>query len=300
MHSKHSDYSKIRPGSARLSGRAPLAIEAPLSAYLRWKHLLDRLAALVLMIPGLPMIGLLVFLIRLTSRGPGIYRQERVGKNGQTFTMFKLRSMQIDAESKSGPVWAATGSDARVTRLGYWLRKLHLDELPQLFNVLRGEMSLIGPRPERPEFVRVLADSIPGYMDRLRVAPGITGLAQLNLPPDTDLNSVRRKLVLDLEYIQTASFIFDLRMLLCTLFHLIGIRGGSAMRVMRLTREVRLLDDQKCTAPAATADVTPDLIATKVPVEEVLMQPAPEQRQPPRRRTNDSDELELSVASRGN
>src|SRR6185436_18198088 len=139
-------------------------------------------------------------------------------------------------ETKSGPVWSAPGSDPRVTRLGYWLRKLHLDELPQLFNVLRGEMSLIGPRPERPEFVKVLAESIPGYMDRLRVAPGITGLAQINLPPDTDLNSVRRKLVLDLEYIETASFLLDLRMFVCTLFRLIGVRGDTAMRVMWLTR----------------------------------------------------------------
>jgi len=240
-----------------------------------------------------------VLLIRATSRGPGIYRQERVGKDGRIFTMFKLRSMRLDAEAQSGPVWSATGSDARVTRLGYWLRKLHLDEIPQLFNVLCGDMSLIGPRPERPEFVRVLADSIPGYMDRLRVAPGITGLAQLNLPPDTDLNSVRRKLVLDLEYIQTASLVFDLRIFLCTLLHLIGMKGGTAMRVMRLTRNVHLVEDQKCTDSAVTAEVTPDLIATKVVAEEVFKRAAPEQRIPPRKRPRDSEEFEFQVASRG-
>src|SRR5437868_12064000 len=105
--------------------------------------------------------------------------------------MYKLRSMRIDAEAGTGPVWSCHGSDPRVTGIGYWLRKLHLDELPQLFSVLRGDMSLIGPRPERPEFVRVLGDSVAGYMDRLKMVPGITGLAQINLPPDTDLNSVR-------------------------------------------------------------------------------------------------------------
>lgn len=299
MHSKHSKNSGTRLSSARSTGPSVQVMKGPLLAYLRWKHLLDRTAALALMIPGLPLIGILVILIRLTSRGPGIYRQERVGKDGKGFTMYKLRSMRSDAEAKTGPVWSAAGSDSRVTRLGYWLRKLHLDELPQLINVLRGEMSLIGPRPERPEFVKVLADSIPGYMDRLRVAPGITGLAQINLQPDTDLNSVRRKLVLDLEYIETASFLLDLRMFFCTLFRLIGIKGDTAMRAMWLTRVVHLQEVPEGSTPPAAAEVTPDLIATKVATDEAVQRHPPEHRQPAQRRTRDSEEFEFEVASLG-
>ena len=208
------------------------------SRYFAWKGLLDRLAAALLLIPGVPMIGMLVVLVRLTSRGPGVYCQVRVGRGGRVFTMYKLRSMRVDAESRSGPTWAAPGKDPRVTWLGYWLRKLHLDELPQLFNVLRGEMSLIGPRPERPEFVDVLGRYIPEYHDRHTVAPGITGLAQINLAPDTDLDSVRRKVALDLEYIRTASLTLDCRMFLCTLLRMLGLRGDRAMRLMAVDRPI--------------------------------------------------------------
>jgi Bacterial sugar transferase len=187
-----------------------------------------------------------------------------VGKNGHVFTMYKLRSMRIDAETGTGPVWSSPGHDPRVTRLGYWLRKLHLDELPQLINVVRGEMSLIGPRPERPEFVEVLAESISNYKQRLLVEPGVTGLAQINLPPDTDLNSVRRKIVLDLEYIKHASFMLDCRMFLCTAFRLIGVKGEIAMSMMLLKRTVA---DYEC-IDAADADelniVTPEVISARV------------------------------------
>ena len=208
------------------------------SPYFVWKGLLDRLVAVVLLIPGVPMIGLLVILVRLTSRGAGIYRQVRVGRNGRIFTMYKLRSMRLDAEARSGPTWAAPGRDPRVTQLGYWLRKLHLDELPQLFNVLMGDMSLIGPRPERPEFVEVLGRYIPEYHHRHLVAPGITGLAQINLPPDSDLDSVRRKVALDLEYIRTAGLTLDCRMFLCTLLRMLGLRGDRAMRLMAVDRPI--------------------------------------------------------------
>jgi lipopolysaccharide/colanic/teichoic acid biosynthesis glycosyltransferase len=214
--------------------RPPLAR----SPYFAWKGLLDRLAAAVLLIPGLPMIGILIVLVRLSSRGPGVYRQARVGRGGRVFTMYKLRSMHVDAEARSGPTWAAPGKDPRVTPLGYWLRKLHLDELPQLFNVLLGEMSLIGPRPERPEFVDVLSRYIPEYHDRHTVAPGITGLAQINLPPDSDLDSVRRKVALDLEYVRTASLTLDVRMFLCTLLRMLGLRGDRAMRLMAVDRPI--------------------------------------------------------------
>ncbi|MEO8163913.1 MAG: sugar transferase [Betaproteobacteria bacterium] len=210
-----------------------------LSGYVGWKTFLDRVFALVMLLPGLPMIGVLVALVRLTSRGPGIYAQLRVGKDGRFYTMYKLRSMRIDAESGTGAVWSQP-NDPRVTPLGRVLRTLHLDELPQLFNVLKGEMSLIGPRPERPEIVTVLARSIDGYKNRLAIRPGITGLAQLNLPPDTDLNSVRRKQVLDLEYIRTMGLSLDLRILASTLLRMFGLRGGAAVRLLGLERNVRL------------------------------------------------------------
>ena len=212
----------------------------PYRQLLVWKIVLDRTAAFFLLLPGLPFIGLLMLLVRLTSRGPAIYRQVRVGKGGRTFTMYKLRSMRLDAEAGTGPVWAGTGADSRVTPVGYWLRRLHLDELPQLINVLKGEMSLVGPRPERPEFVAVLAEKLPGYLDRVTILPGITGLAQVNLPPDTDLDSVRRKLVLDREYAASANLLLDLRIIICTSLRVFGIKGGRSVRLLSLHRTVTI------------------------------------------------------------
>jgi lipopolysaccharide/colanic/teichoic acid biosynthesis glycosyltransferase len=231
------------PSLARDDRHVPSAeyacIVPPLdSSIFRWKTGMDWCIAALLLIPGLPLIGFLVAAIRLTSKGPGVYKQVRVGRGGRIFTMYKLRSMRIDAEAGSGPVWASLGADSRVTPLGYWLRRLHLDELPQLFNVLRGEMSLVGPRPERPEFVKVLADKIEGYTDRLQVKPGITGLAQINLPGDTDLDSVRRKLLLDCEYIRDAGLFYDLRIIACTLLRVVGIRGGLTRQFLGLERKV--------------------------------------------------------------
>jgi len=186
------------------------------------KCIADRALAAILLIPALPVIGLLALLVLVTSGRPVIFRQPRVGKNGRTFTLYKIRTMVRNAEAKTGPVWAKA-KDGRVTRLGKVLRKLHFDELPQLFNVLKGDMSLVGPRPERPEFVHVLSSSIPEYLKRLEVPPGITGIAQLNLPPDSDLDSVRRKLVLDLEYAQRMGPLMDSRLLLCTFARLLKL-----------------------------------------------------------------------------
>jgi lipopolysaccharide/colanic/teichoic acid biosynthesis glycosyltransferase len=214
------------------------------SSFFRRKEILDRVLGTLLLLPALPVIGLLVLIVRLNSRGPGVFRQSRVGKEGRTFTMYKLRSMRLDAEATTGPAWSPTSGDPRVTRLGYWLRRLHLDELPQLFNVARGEMSLVGPRPERPEFVEVLAEQLPGYLNRLMVQPGITGLAQINLPPDTDLDSVRRKLVLDCEYVRTACLGLDIRILACTALRMCWIKGPRVTRALGLERLVHL--------PAAT------------------------------------------------
>jgi lipopolysaccharide/colanic/teichoic acid biosynthesis glycosyltransferase len=204
------------------------------SSYFRWKGILDRTLAGLLLVPGLPIVGLLALLVRLTSPGPGILRQVRVGKDGRRFAMYKVRTMRSDAEALTGTVWAKP-MDPRVTGLGRVLRRFHLDEFPQLFNVVRGDMALIGPRPERPEFVQILSRQIPGYLNRLAVRPGITGLAQLNLPPDTDLESVSRKLVLDLEYVDRAGLWLDARLLLCTFARLFKL---PAVRVLGLERYV--------------------------------------------------------------
>ena len=163
------------------------------ASYFSWKGIVDWCVAALLVVPVSIAVFVLVIVIRATSRGPGIYRQRRIGKNGKPFTMLKLRSMRVDAEAESGAVWA-NEDDPRTTPVGRLIRKLHLDELPQIYNVLCGHMSFVGPRPERPEFVQVLSLALPGYADRLLVRPGITGLAQINLPPDVDLNSVSRKL----------------------------------------------------------------------------------------------------------
>lgn len=225
------------------------------------KQALDRLFGWLLLVPALPLIGLLIVLVRLSSRGPGVYSQVRVGKGGRPYTMYKLRSMRTDAEAKTGPAWSASGHDPRVTRLGYWLRRLHLDELPQLFNVVRGEMSLIGPRPERPEFVSLLADEIPGYLNRLMVAPGITGLAQINLPADTDFDSVRRKLVLDCEYIRTATLWLDVRILACTVLRMMWIKGPAVTRMLGLERMVPLAVTADADELAASAAAPVSLTA---------------------------------------
>jgi len=227
--------------------------------YIGWKSAVDRSLAALLLVPGLPLMGILLILVRLTSKGPGIYRQVRVGLGGADYTMYKIRTMSNDAESKTGPVWTQS-RDPRITRLGHILRTLHLDELPQLFNVLKGEMSLIGPRPERPEFVAVLTDQIPGYCNRLSVRPGITGLAQINLPPDTDLDSVRRKQVLDLQYIDTCGPWLDLRILASTFFRMLGIRHGIAVRWFGLTRHVVLASDLVAESAEKSGPATPETL----------------------------------------
>ncbi len=205
--------------------------------YFRWVGWLNRIGAAILLIPAIPIILVLVFLVRLTSYGPGIYRQKRVGKNGRVFTLYKIRTMIHNAEALTGPVWTAP-NDPRITKLGKLLRAVHLDELPQLFNVLMGHMLLIGPRPERPEFTEYLAQEVPGYMKRYVVPPGITGLAQINLPPDTDVDNVRKKLILDLEYIRTANWKLDLKILLCTAVRLLGFSGMWMAKKLGLYREV--------------------------------------------------------------
>jgi exopolysaccharide biosynthesis polyprenyl glycosylphosphotransferase len=160
-------------------------------------------------------LALVAFAIRLSSPGPVLYAQERMGLDGRSFRMLKFRSMRVDAEADSGPVWAADG-DTRRTRLGQLLRRFSLDELPQLWNVLRGEMSLVGPRPERPFFVQQFKTLIPQYMLRHKVKSGMTGWAQVNgLRGNT---SLEKRIEYDLYYIQNWSLAMDVKILLLTLY----------------------------------------------------------------------------------
>jgi lipopolysaccharide/colanic/teichoic acid biosynthesis glycosyltransferase len=206
-------------------GQAQLPTEQA-SGYETLKAVLDFSFALVLFILTLPLMLAAIVLIKLTSAGPAIYTQMRMGKNGKPFTIFKLRTMTHNCESLTGAQWSKPG-DARVTGLGRWLRKTHIDELPQLWNVLRGDMSLIGPRPERPEFCPQLEQVIPHYRERLTVRPGVTGFAQVQLPPDTDFDSVRIKLAYDLYYIRAWGLWFDLRIYFATLFKVLGLSMGT-------------------------------------------------------------------------
>ena len=178
--------------------------------YREAKPWFDRIVAGLLFVLFGPVIALCAAVVRLTSRGPAFYTQERVGQNGATFQILKLRTMRCDAEEETGPVWAqGDADDPRVTRVGQMLRRTHLDELPQLINVLRGEMSLVGPRPERPHFVEKLRKAVPGYEARLKVKPGITGLAQVRNGYDRTLDDVRKKVKLDSMYIHSMCWWVD-------------------------------------------------------------------------------------------
>ena len=177
----------------------------------------DWTGALAMLVLASPVMLLCAVLIKLTSRGPVFYTQERVGEHGRPFRIIKLRTMRRDAESQTGPIWAGGDADPRVTPVGRVLRRLHLDELPQLINVLRGEMSLIGPRPERPHFVAQFREQVPGYEERLAVRPGITGLAQVRTGYDQTLRDVRRKVKLDCLYIRRMCWWVDFLIIMGTL-----------------------------------------------------------------------------------
>jgi lipopolysaccharide/colanic/teichoic acid biosynthesis glycosyltransferase len=172
------------------------------------KRTVDLLAAFVLMVLGAPLCLLVGLAIRLDDGGPVLFRQTRVGRGGALFTLYKLRSMRDDAEAETGPQWAAR-SDVRVTRIGRWIRALRIDEIPQAWNVLAGDMSFVGPRPERPEFVGLLRSAIPGYDQRHRVRPGMSGWAQVNQPYSGTVDDARHKLEYDLHYLRNWSLFLD-------------------------------------------------------------------------------------------
>jgi sugar transferase (PEP-CTERM system associated) len=169
----------------------------------------NRLAALVGLVLSLPICLLVAVLIRLDSKGPILYRQKRVGKDGKIFELLKFRSMYEDAEDECGPVWAQE-NDERVTRVGRIIRVLRFDEIPQFWNILKGEMNFIGPRPERPEFVSKLSEAIPFYSYRHLIAPGLTGWAQINFQYGASIEDSLRKLQYDLYYIKNQSLRLDI------------------------------------------------------------------------------------------
>jgi lipopolysaccharide/colanic/teichoic acid biosynthesis glycosyltransferase len=222
------------------------------ASYFNVKTIVDRTITAVLMIAALPIMILIGLAILLLDGRPVFYRQTRVGKNGRTFRIWKFRTMCRDAETNTGAVWSNI-RDPRVTTLGRWLRCSHLDELPQFFNVLMGDMNLIGPRPERPEFVRRLAMDLPRYRERLKVRPGITGLAQLHLGYDQSVSDVERKVFLDIEYIGTTNFLRDIK-ILCGTFPYVArqlVRMWRANSKPRTEAVQPLLVESRQTAEAS-------------------------------------------------
>jgi lipopolysaccharide/colanic/teichoic acid biosynthesis glycosyltransferase len=219
--------------------------------YLASRTIIERVLALIVLLLTAPLLLAMAACVKLTSRGPALYAQIRVGKGGRPFVLYKLRTMTHNCEKNSGPRWSAPG-DPRVTRLGRFLRRTHLDELPQLWNIVRGDMSWIGPRPERPEFLPVLERALPRYRQRLLVRPGVTGLAQVQLPADTDLHSVRRKLAYDLYYIRMLSPWIDLKILVCTGLHVLGVPYHFLRRVVFLPSPERVEDTYKDLTSDAT------------------------------------------------
>jgi exopolysaccharide biosynthesis polyprenyl glycosylphosphotransferase len=196
----------------------------PSRVYLWHKRVLDIVCASAMILITAPLLLFIAIAIKLDSPGPSIFSQERVGLRGSKFTLYKFRSMKVDAEARSGPAWSSEG-DNRATRLGKVLRKFRLDEIPQAFNVLRGDMSLAGPRPERPYFVDMLNQRVPNYGLRHYAKPGITGWAQVLYPYGATVEDAIEKLQYDLYYIKHMSFRQDLLILLKTISVVVFGRG---------------------------------------------------------------------------
>jgi len=180
------------------------------------KEVVDIVLGFIALVLALPVLGLCALIIRLSSKGPVFFTQNRVGKGGKLFKMHKLRTMYVDAESASGAVWASK-EDTRIVATCRWIRRSHMDELPQLINVVKGDMSLVGPRPERPDILAELEKRYPQVRRRLSVRPGITGLAQVRNGYDTSIDAFRHKLEADLEYIERSNWSTELRIMAATL-----------------------------------------------------------------------------------
>ena len=208
-----------------LSGVVGMIVRFARKSFKQLKRALDLILSVLGLTAALPILGLASLMIKLTSKGPIIYRQSRVGKYGQIFKIYKLRTMGIDAEKNTGPIWAKA-NDPRITPIGKILRKTHIDEIPQLLNVITGEMSIVGPRPERPEIVRDLKVLIHDYEERLKVRPGITGLAQVVHKYDETIEDVKKKIKYDLLYIKKMCWLVEFRILAQTFF--VALTGKGA------------------------------------------------------------------------
>nr|WP_242458223.1 sugar transferase [Weissella confusa] len=202
---------------------AKLQNESPKKSwYISVKRVADFIFALLLFIPALPVVIIFGIAIRLETPGSIFYKQERVGLMGKKIFITKLRSMYADAESKSGAKWADK-NDSRITTVGHFIRKTRIDELPQIINVLRGEMSFIGPRPERPNFTEEFSNTVPGFEKRLTITPGLSGLAQIRGGYEA---TPAEKLKDDLEYINNVSLIQDVRIIIQTIGVVVTGKGA--------------------------------------------------------------------------
>jgi sugar transferase (PEP-CTERM system associated) len=210
----------LRPSWLIFAGRRR---DSPVKMALR--ELIHRLLALIGLVLSLPIAILTAILIKLDSHGPVFYRQERVGMNGHVFNVIKFRSMKTDAEEDGKPLWAAT-NDERTTRIGIIIRKLRIDEIPQFWNIIRGDMNFVGPRPERPHFVKQLATEIPYFEHRHLVAPGLTGWAQIKYPYGASVSDAIQKLQYDLYYIKNQSLTLDLVIVFETIKTVLFGKGG--------------------------------------------------------------------------
>lgn len=213
MRSRVADYD-----ANAFAERMPESMSA---FYPTIKRIFEIVFSIAFLIVTFPVLLLIAIAIKLESKGPIFYRQERVGLHGKTFYVLKLRSMYTDAE-KNGPQWAEK-NDPRVTRVGRFIRKTRIDEIPQLINILRGDMSLIGPRPERPVFTERFAREIPGFKNRLTVKPGLTGWAQVNGGYDA---TPREKFEMDMYYIRNQSLALDMKILLRTVWVVLSGNGA--------------------------------------------------------------------------
>lgn len=241
-----TNSTRDRTGPARTSGRHLRLVEAAARRDRRnhrARRVLNLVVAVIGIIVTIPLWVCIAVAIKLTSRGPVLYTQTRIGIDSRTtegqredprrkhdlggrpFQIYKFRTMSVDAEATTGPVWARK-NDARVTPLGRILREYRLDELPQLINVLRGEMNVVGPRPERPTIFADLREQIPNYQRRQLTKPGITGHAQINLEYDGSIDDVRQKVAYDLEYIERAGFWEDLKIMANTIPVMLFRRGS--------------------------------------------------------------------------
>jgi lipopolysaccharide/colanic/teichoic acid biosynthesis glycosyltransferase len=231
------------------------------SAYLKIKPTFDLLLASLLTVLLFPIVLVIAILVKLTSSGPAFYSQTRLGRLAAPFRIVKFRSMAHNCEKQSGAKWASR-NDNRVTPIGKFLRITHLDELPQLLNILQAEMSFVGPRPERPEFISVLEQTVTNYRYRMLVKPGVTGMAQVYLPPDVDLHSVQQKVIYDLYYLRHMTLWLDLQLIVATPLQALGLPCGLVRFLLRLPMPEVI--EREAMLPA---DFAPPIAEVVVPIE---------------------------------